>query len=58
MAAREFINGYHPAAGERLVSAKERLIVAVSPARTAAFNILLRGARVFVRGRAAAFRAS
>jgi methionyl-tRNA formyltransferase len=23
MAAREFVNGYHPAAGERLVSTKE-----------------------------------
>ena len=37
MAAREFINGYHPAAGERL-----GLTMAVSPARLAAFNILLR----------------
>ena len=40
MAAREFINGYHPAAGERLVSTRKPN--AVSPARVAAFNILLR----------------
>ena len=50
MAAREFVNGYHPAAGERLgltaTLNKQRQLrksnVAVSPARIAAFNILLR----------------